>query len=140
LRDLLFSAEEPTPYRLAAARALSVIRATGSEEDAARLLADKSKRATTSRLLAATLLQKHAGEQAIQLLQKLAEDKEPAVAGIALARLVEIDTRLVVPELPIVLASADAEVRSFGVEVLWRQPSETHVRLLAERLRDSHPD
>jgi HEAT repeat protein len=140
LRTLALSAEEPLPYRLAAARALAVIRPSGFEADAAKLTADLSSRGSNSRLLAASLLRKHQGDEAVRLLQGLAVDSEPAVAFIALTRLVEIDTRLAVPVVGKVVVSPDAGVRSLGVEVLLRQPSEAHVRLLGDRLSDPHPD
>src|SRR5205085_256961 len=58
----------------------------------------------------------------------------------ALARLTEVDPKLVVPALGHVLASPDPEVRSLAVEVLRREPSAAHATLLAERLDDAHPD
>jgi hypothetical protein len=86
------------------------------------------------------LLKRHQGDNTIRLLQRLAQDPEPAVAAVALARLIEIDPQLVVPTVQQVLANADAKVRSLGVEVLRRRPTEKHVGLLAVRLDDTHPD
>jgi HEAT repeat protein len=140
LRDLVLSAEEPFSYRLAAARALGVIRPSGFETDAVKLTTDLSAHGNNSRLLAASLLRQHQGDEAVRLLQALATDREPAVALIAVGRLVEIDTRLVVPFVDKVIASPDADVRAHGVEVLLRQPSEAHVRLLGDRLSDPHPE
>ncbi len=76
----------------------------------------------------------------MQRLQKLARDSEPSVVAVALARLIEIDPALVEPDLPGVLANPDANVRTLGVEVLSRRPSEKNVRFLADRLADAHPD
>jgi HEAT repeat protein len=73
-------------------------------------------------------------------LKKLAEDQEPAVVALAVARLIEIDPELVVPAVERLLGSADAHLRSLGVEVLFRRPTEKHVRLLGDRLDDLHPD
>ena len=140
LRELVMSATEPPSYRLAAARRSAVLRPTGSEDDANSLIGDSSSRATTSQLLAATLLRHHQGEAAVRLLQSLAADPEPAVASVALARLIELDPNLVVPMIAKVVASPDAQVRALGVTVLQRQPSPSHIRLLADRLSDAHPD
>jgi HEAT repeat protein len=70
----------------------------------------------------------------------LGRDAEPAVAAVALARLVEIDPKLVVADVKNLLANPDAKVRSTAVEVLFREPSEEHIRFLADRLNDPHPD
>jgi HEAT repeat protein len=167
LRDLVFSHEVSSPIRLEAARALGAIRNSGLEKEARQLLADASlPRPSLSprrprepsgvdvplgsrhlpweevddRLAAASLLRHHQGDEAIRLLQELATDAEPAVALVALARLVEIDPKLVVPALAHLLASYDAKVRSFAIEVLFRQPTVEHIRLLANRLNDPHPE
>lgn len=139
LRELALSPDEPPPVRLEAARALAVVRRSGSEGDAERLAADGSAQGIVGRLVAASLLLHHDGEKATQLLQRLARDAEAAVAAVALARLVEIDPKLALPALDPALASPDANVRSLGVEVLFRLPSEEHVRRLADRLADPHP-
>lgn len=139
LRDLVLSRSVPTAVRLEAARALAAIRTTGSEADAATLAADKTAGAT-SRLLAASVLRHHKGEAAVRLLQSLGRDADPTTAAVALARLVEIDTKLVLPLLEPVLASPDANVRAFGVKVLHQQPTDARVRLLGNRLSDPHPD
>src|SRR5262249_2235711 len=47
---------------------------------------------------------------------------------------------LVLPVLDDVLASQGASVRDFGVQVLFRHPTEKHRRLLADRFDDPHPD
>lgn len=140
LRELALSVEEPFSYRLAAARALAVIRPSGFETDAAKLTSDLSARGIFSRLLAASLLRRHQGDEAIRVLRGLADDQEPAVAAIALARLIEIDTQLVVPIVARTLASPDAAVRGFGIDVLLRHPSDAHIRQLGDRLADAHPD
>jgi hypothetical protein len=46
----------------------------------------------------------------------------------------------VLPLLDPVLASPDAGVRRFGVEVLLRQPTDDRLKRLADRLGDPHPD
>lgn len=140
LQKLAITGLMPQPVRLDAARALAKIRRSGLEADAARFLADSSPRAAFDRLIAASLLRQHNGEEAIRLLQGLARDSDPTVAAVALARLNEIDTKLIIPVLEPVLGSPDANVREFGVETLFRNPSERHITLLGDRLNDPHPD
>jgi hypothetical protein len=107
--------------------------------DARTLSADVSPRALTDRLVAATLLRHHRGDESVKLLQPLGRDAEGAVAAIALARLIELDPDLVLPLLNPVLTSPDATVRGQGVEVLAVRPSDAHVRLLGDRLADLSP-
>lgn len=140
LREIVLSRDVPAPVRLEAARALGTLRTTGSEPDAERLAGDATPRGLTDRLAATSLLRHHRGDSATRLLLALARETEPAVAAAALTRLVELDPALVVPILEPVLASPDARVRSIGVEVLSRQPSDKHIRLLGDRLNDPHPD
>ncbi|MFO0796187.1 MAG: hypothetical protein U0804_01855 [Gemmataceae bacterium] len=134
LRDLALDRTTPAAVRLEAARALAEIRTTGSEADARALAAGT----VPDRLVAAALLRRH-GPDAVKGLQALGRDADPAVAAVALARLVELDPGHVLPLLDAVLASPDSAVRGFGVEVLHRRPSAPHVRLLADRLSDPHP-
>ena len=139
LRDLVSSRDESPAVRLEAARALAVLHPAGSEEDATRLAADRSPRGMTDRLAAAILLRQHKSDAAVRLLQSLSADTEPAVASIALARLVEIDAKHLGPRMDQVLASPDAKVRGFGVEALVRYPGAANIRLLGDRLADPHP-
>jgi hypothetical protein len=139
LRELALGRDGPAAVRLEAARALAVIRPAGSEADAQALAAETSPRGVTDRLVAASLLRHHRGDEAVRRLQAFGRDAEPAVAAVALARLVELDPELVVPLLDPVLASRDAGVRGFGVEVLVRRPTDGHIKLLGDRLNDVHP-
>ena len=140
LRELALSPEAPPPVRLAAARALGEIRTAGSEADAGRLAGDATPRGTTARLAAASVLRRHGGAEAIGLLQRLAQDAEPAVAEAALTRLTELGAEHVLPVLTAALASPAAGVRGHGVEAMFRTPSEEHVRGLTRTLSDPHPD
>jgi HEAT repeat protein len=126
--------------RLEAARALGSLRGDGLEKDAENVAADASPHAVLFRAAAAVLLQQHRSEQAIRLLRRLADDPEPAVVAPAVARLLALDPELLVPMVERLVANSDANVRSVGVEVLFREPSEKHLHLLAERLDDVHPD
>jgi HEAT repeat protein len=128
----------PPSIRLEAAGALALLRPSGLEKDAERLAADTSINAMTSRLAAAMLLSQHRSPQAVELLQKMEMDPEPAVARVAVARLIEIDSKLVLPALDHLLASPDANLRSLACKVLFQQPSAEHIHLLAQRLDDEH--
>jgi HEAT repeat protein len=140
LRELALSDQADGAIRLAAARALSVLRTEGLEKDAEVLAADAAPRGIPSRLAAAALLQQHQGDQTVRLLQRLSKDQEPAVAALAVGRLIEIDPKLAVPATERLLASPDAKLRALAVDVLFRLPTEKHTRLLADRLNDLHPE
>ncbi len=148
LLDLVVSRRVSSPIRLEAARALAAIRTSGSEKDARQLISDAGTQGVVARLAAASLLRHHQGEDAVRFLQELASDPEPAVSVTALPRLLEIDPKLVVPALGHLLASYDAKVRSFAIEVLFRRAAGSdpgadgveHLRLLADRLNDPHPE
>ncbi len=140
LRELVLSDGADQALRVTAARALGALRTEGLEKDAESLSTDATARGIPSRLAAAQLLQRHRNEQAVRQLQRLAEDTEPAVASLAVGRLIEIDPKFVVPALERLIASPDARLRSLAAEVLFREPSENHLRLLADRLNDVHPD
>jgi HEAT repeat protein len=138
LRELALADRGAASVRLEAARALSLLRDAGLEEDAERLAADTSKGGAGGRLAAAALLERHRGDRAVRLLQRLADDPEPAVAARAVTRLLGIDSKLLVTRVEHLLASPAARLRSLGAEVLFREPTAEHVRLLADRLDDPH--
>jgi HEAT repeat protein len=140
LRAIALSDRHAGTHRIEAAKALGVIRTAGSEADAEKLMGDSSPNGVPVRLAAAELLRHHSGDAAVKLLQSLARDPEPAVAAVALARLVEIDPKLVVPLLPTVFASPGADVRALGVEALNKLPSAENTKLLGARLHDLHPE
>ncbi|HKA07434.1 MAG TPA: hypothetical protein VKD71_09270, partial [Gemmataceae bacterium] len=139
LRELALGRRIPAPVRLEAALALGRIRPSGLESEAEALARDPARNPIVDRLVAASLVRHHQGDKAVAQLQQFARDTEPTVAAVALARLVELDTKLVIPLLESVLASPDANVREFGVETLLRQPTADHIRLLGDRLNDPHP-
>jgi HEAT repeat protein len=139
LHEIVLSEHVSGLIRLEAARALGSLRTEGLEKDAGRLAADASTHGMTLRLAGAVLLRQHGSAEAIELLQRLTRDKEPSVAAIAVARLIEINPDLVVPAVEDLLKSHDANLRLFAVEVLHLRPTEKHVRLLSDRLNDVHP-
>jgi HEAT repeat protein len=144
LVELVDSDQVSWPIRLEAARALGVIQMSGLESQAKRLMESgdgaKIGADSNSRLAAAWLLAHHQGDQAIRLLQALARDPEPAVASVSLQRLLEIDSKLVLPALDPMLASPDAKMRSLGIETLFREASIERLRLLGDKLEDPHPE
>jgi hypothetical protein len=138
LRELALSERIAAPTRLEAARALALLREKGLEKDAEGLLTDDSPRGMVNRLVAASLLQRHRGVDATRLLQRLVKDREPAVAAVGAGRLLELDPDLLLPVLDRLLDdSADAPLRSFAVDALYRRPTEKHIRLLGDRLDDA---
>jgi HEAT repeat protein len=138
LREMVLAQRTNGPIRLEAARALGALRSEGLEKEAERLAADASLRGLVPRLASGSLLRRHSSPEAVQLLQRLTRDPEPAVAAIAVARLLEIDPQLLVPAVEHLLASPDANLRSFAVDVLGRRPSDKHLHLLGDRLDDEH--
>ena len=132
--------DEAEPIRLEAARALGSLRTEGLESDGERLIADASPRGVVRRLVAALMLRRHRGGEAVKLLRRLAADPEPAVAVLAVARLAEIDAALVVPMVEHLLASPDAGLRSLAVDALFQLPTEERIRLLGDHLADADPD
>ncbi|HSQ55092.1 MAG TPA: HEAT repeat domain-containing protein [Gemmata sp.] len=140
LRELALSSDAAAPVRLAAARALAEIRTSGLESDAVKLSGDTSPAGMTPRLVAANLLRRHKGDEAIRVLQTLARSPEPAVALAALTRMTELGTVHVLPVMAEVMRNQGAEVRMHGVAAMIDHPSDDHVRSLARIFSDPHPD
>lgn len=140
LREMALSERLSGPLRLEAAAALAALRSEGLEADAEKLAANAGPRALPLRLAAATLLRRHQSPRAVEILQRLGADAEPAVAAMAITRLIEIDPALVVPALDRLLAHADSNLRSLAATVLFKKPSDSHLALLADLLDDVHPD
>jgi HEAT repeat protein len=140
MRDLVLRSEAPWVVRLEAARALGSLRTKGLEKDADALAADGSPRGLAGRLAAASLLRRHRSAEAVRLLQRLAADPEPAVAAPAVARLIEIDPKLVLPTVEALLSSRDGTLRGLAVEAVRREPAAERVRLVADRLDDPQPE
>jgi HEAT repeat protein len=137
LRELALNADLPAVTRIEAARAAVRIQPTA---DAAPVPTDVGTASVTTRLVAVTLLTQRSGDAAVKHLQAFARDREPAVALVAVNRLLELDPKLVLPVKDAVLGSLDYGVRLVGVEALSRTPSAEHVKLLGDRLDDPHPD
>jgi hypothetical protein len=136
----LANASDLSPVvRLEAARAVSRLQTEGLQNSARNLMKNKSPERLVDRLVAVSLLKGHRGKEAEALLLELAVDSEPAVAAIALERLLEIDPGLVLPIVERTIASSDAKVRHLGARVLAARPSDTAVIQLGPMLDDPHP-
>jgi HEAT repeat protein len=140
LLRLARSQDVPPDIRLAASKALGWVQTDGLERDARKLAELKSAEGLVDRMAAALMMAGHRGQPATTLLLELAVDPEPAVAAIALERLLEMDPQLVNPILGKTIASDDANVRRLGARALVAQPSPESVRSLAPMLDDLHPD
>jgi HEAT repeat protein len=140
LRAIASAADELPPVRLEAAAALAELQPRGLEPDARKLGGEAGPRGIDARVVAATLLRRHDGADAIALLQAFIRDPEPTVAARAMTRLVELDPKHAAPVLDAALANPDAAVRLLAVDALRRDPTDANYRKLGDRLADPHPD
>jgi HEAT repeat protein len=125
--------------RLEAAKAAGRVQDSGLESDARRLLAGGPAIPLVNRLCAARLVARHGGTDAQNLLAELAIDQEPAVAVMALRRLIDIDPHLVLPLAERSMQSADAKVRQCGADAYVLVPDPQRVAVLVRLLDDPHP-
>lgn len=129
---------QPPDVRFESARAAGILREKGLERDVHGLLAAPSA-ARLNRVCAVQLLTRHDGAEARGLLLKFAVDEEPAVAVVALTRLIEIDPHLVLPVAEQSMQNADARVRQRGADAYVLLPDPNRVAVLARLLDDPHP-
>lgn len=139
LRAFVKSSSASSAVRLESARALGRIRKSGNEALASKLMGDGTSSTLLDRLLAASLLAHHSSNSALLLLEKLALDDEPAVAGVALRRLLETDSSRIVGLAGRLLISRDANVRYFTGRALVDRPAIRTIQQLASLLNDPHP-
>jgi HEAT repeat protein len=121
LRRIALDPTMPMDVRLEAARSLAVLQTSGLEGAARPLAADDAPGRLFERLIAATLLAQHRGRPAEELLLRLAADREPAVAAIAVKRLLEIDPVLLDPLLGKLVKSSDTGLRGLAARALAKQ-------------------
>jgi hypothetical protein len=138
LRTLAMAPRAPRALRVEAAAALGAIRDKGLEKDAASVAGANAD--LVSRLIAANLLARHDSPEAVALLNRLADDSEPAVARPAVDRLIAIDPQLVVKKAEKLLRSPDAPLRLHATSIMFRRPSPDFMRLLADALDDPNPE
>jgi HEAT repeat protein len=124
--------------RLAAARAAVRIKSSGFEP-AAESLATSGSATILDRYCAVALLARHEGEAAENLLVRLAQDSEPAVAAEAAARLNSLRPELAVPLAEAFLRSPDPKLRVQGIASFVLKPTAERVSAIAPFLDDPHP-
>ena len=139
MRELALDSSQNSKIRLEAALALGQLTSSGLTKDAEHLLADNTSDKRVNRLIAVRMLSGHGGETAQAMLLKLSSDPEPAVAVIALERLLEIDPGLVVPSVERIMSNRDPKVRAIAVVALRERSTSEHVELLFELLNDPSP-
>ncbi|MEO2016745.1 MAG: HEAT repeat domain-containing protein [Fuerstiella sp.] len=140
LQKLVFDDAVAPEIRLPAARVLGELVAAGLTTDARQLAADKSPRGMINRLIAASLLSTHLGDAPQQLLLQLAIDDQPAVAAVALRRLLQIDPELVKPLVPRLLLNRDSIVRQLAARSLVERATVDVIVTLGQLLDDVHPE
>jgi HEAT repeat protein len=140
LLNLARSPDAAPDTRLAAARALGRIQTDGLVDEALALSGQASRNGIVDRLVAASMLSGHQSEEAKALLFQLAVDPEPAVAAIALERLVEVDPDGVIAMVDKIIRNEDAKIRHLAARGLAARMSTENVRLLGPMLDDPHPD
>ncbi|MBS0263623.1 MAG: HEAT repeat domain-containing protein [Planctomycetes bacterium] len=139
LLELVHDTKQRADVRTAAARAAGQLRDQGNEPEVRKLIAG-AKPSVLNRLCAVELLVRHAGTEPQELLLKFAVDPEPAIARIALARLLEIDTQLVIPIAEASMNSPDVHVRTHGSTAYIANPTPERMAVLAKLMDDPHPD
>ena len=139
LLELVHNAERSPDVRIEAARSAGILVNQGLEADARALTAGGKAASKLNRLCGMQLVARHAGDDALALLRVFAVDAEPAIAAIALGRLIEIDPQLVLPLVARAIGSADAKIRRHGAHVYLLLPDPDRVAVLAGLLNDPHP-
>jgi len=139
LRRLALDPDAAPDLRLEAARALADLQPQGLEADSRRLGADRAAEKLVDRLVGASMIRNHRGDEAVKLLLAYAVDPEPAVAAIGLRRLLELDPMLAKPVVEQAVASPDSQVRRLAAEILVGQATPWSVALLGTMLDDPHP-
>jgi hypothetical protein len=138
LRELARSRATDSISRLEAARALATLEPKGLERDAGQLAAESANSPELNQLIAATLLSKHQGDTAAEILQRLAVEADPAAAVVALDALLANDPRRILPLLPRLFSSRDAFVRARGVEAFRRNSQADQIAPVTGLLNDPH--
>ena len=127
---------ETPATRLAAARALSHLQRSGLEELASQLARSSTSTSRIDHLVAAQLLAQHSSDAALSLLEQLADDAEPAVAALAMRRLLESAPERLLARAEKSLAHRDGQVRHITLEALTTRPSVESIALIAPQLDD----
>ena len=139
LRQLLLDPTSAPHIRLEAAQALSTLGDDGNTSDAMTLVSGaKSASPFLEHLLAAHLLQRQDGPDAVALLTELSNDPQPVTRAIALGRLVELDPQLTRPVLDDALRHRDPKLRMIAGKALFALRTPADVGRLSALLDDVH--
>lgn len=143
LLAIVRSRSHDAALRLAAAAAVGQVGPRGlsavAEEFVGELAGQHGASTGLGGLLAVRLLGSQSDEKAVEILERLARDPEPAVATAAIARL---DAIRPAPALPIAkasLESADAGLRRTAATLVARPADRDTVELLGPLLSDRNP-
>ncbi len=126
------------PMRLSAARASAEI----DHNDliaAANELASTEAGQPTASLLAATLLSRQSGAEAVAILKRLAAVESVTASGAALRRLFEIDPSHVYEFAAAAIQSKDVNVRHVGAAALAHRADAEAIAQLTPLLNDTNP-
>lgn len=137
LRKRAFSRFERADVRLVAAQALGELINAGLESEARPLAAHRSTE--LERLIAASILRRHSGPEASQLLTELAQDPVPTVAAAALRRLVEIEPSSVAAIAEKLVTNSDGPVRLLTGRALAATATADAIPRLTALLGDADP-
>jgi HEAT repeat protein len=136
LRGILTDAHRSVSTRSVAAEALAAI-APPNAPETARTLA--SAGAMQDRLLAALSLPDKADARGVEVLVTLAQDAEPAVASVAVQKLLTGSPDSLAPLVSKLTNNPDAIVRHNIVSVLQRHADAPNILLLGQLLNDKAP-
>ncbi|PAY17011.1 hypothetical protein CKO51_23540 [Rhodopirellula sp. SM50] len=140
LRRYVRDVSLPGGIRLAAARSLGQLSASGLEPLAAELIGGaEGDGDVVADLLAIALLSRHSDPAAIKLLQSLMDRSSTVVQSEALRRLYEIDPKLVLEFTDQAIASPDVNVRRTIALALINSKQVSRIAPLATLLDDVNP-
>ncbi|MEX0793495.1 MAG: HEAT repeat domain-containing protein [Pirellulaceae bacterium] len=139
LRNLLHDSQVRPEVRLEVARALSLIQPPKLIDDTQKLTTNSPSDSMLDDLLAATLLQNQSDAGSRQLLLKLADHQEPAVAALAIRKLLEVDPQALEEVVEQAATSGDSQLRLLAVEILFKLRTSSQVPQLGRMLSDVHP-
>lgn len=129
-----------TEVRIAAATALGTLSNSGLTDVCQKLVSDQTHDGITNRLVAVKILARHDDDRSQQLLLEMAQDAGPAVAAVALERMLELNSQAVFAIRGELLENSDAKIRRLAAQSLVANSSAETVPELAELLNDRHPD
>ena len=129
-----------TQVRMSAAIALGTLADSGLTATSRQLMSDSSQDGIVNRMVAVTMLVGHSDDPSKQLLYALAQDANPAIAAIALRRLLITDPNSLHSITDQLLKNPDANLRRLAAQSLVQSSTEKAVQTLADLLNDRHPD